>query len=252
MEEKKLITPEFRVTIGNYEISEGLKVECFSSKTSKCDWGTVQLSPELEELIRINDMDPTKIELGYGDDYDELIDGYMKKNDSGILVKDDMMKLEKIRIKATFLDASPQDIIHYILIQADIYDYELTGQNYGKKAVVPIEQKNGVEAIAEVNAIWGIYQPYFFKGKRFYWGSREEQKDMYILEEGSTILSLKKYGTLWEAETLAIPWVHHSQMIEIRHSRYNGVAEVERTVTKTDQHGAVRMYISFRGGKQDV
>ena len=225
MEEKKLLTPEFRVSIGNYEISEGLKVECFSSKESKCDWGAVELSPELEELIRVNDMESAKIELGYGDDYDELIDGYIKKSDSGIIVKDDMTKLERILIKATFLDATPQDIIRYVLIQAGICDYELMEQNYGKKA---------------------------FKGKRFYWGSKEEQKEMYILEEGNTILSLKKYGTLWEVETLAIPWIHHSQLIEVRHSRYNGMAEVEKTVIKTDQRGAVHMYIFFRGGKQDV
>lgn len=252
MEEKKLLTPEFRVSIGNYEISEGLKVECFSSKESKCDWGAVELSPELEELIRVNDMESAKIELGYGDDYDELIDGYIKKSDSGIIVKDDMTKLERILIKATFLDATPQDIIRYVLNQAGICDYELMEQNYGKKAVVSIEQKNGLEVIAEVNAIWELSQPYFFKGKRFYWGSKEEQKEMYILEEGNTILSLKKYGTLWEVETLAIPWIHHSQLIEVRHSRYNGMAEVEKTVIKTDQRGAVHMYIFFRGGKQDV
>lgn len=252
MEKKILATPEFRVMIGNYEISDGIQVECFSSKISRHDWGTVKLSPELEELIHVEDMDDARIELGYGEDYDDLLSGYIKRYDSGFLIRDDMVKLEKIWIRATFLDASPQDIIRYVLTQADIFDYELADYDYGKKAVVSIEQKNGLETIAEVNAVWGISQPYFFKNKRFYWGTRSEQSSMYVLEEGSTILSLKKYGTLWEAETIAIPWIHHSQMIEVRHSRFYEVVEVEKTVIKTGRGGAVHMYISFKGGKQDV
>ncbi len=248
MGETRLVTPKFRVMIGNYQIEDGIKVECFSAKSSKCDWGTVELSPELEELIRIKDADAARIELGYEDDYDTLLDGYVKKNDSGILIRDDMVKLKRLQIKATFLDVFPQDIIRYVLMQADICDYELSAHGYGKKEVVSIDRKNGPETIAEVNAVWGISEPYYFKNKRFYWGSKDEQKDMYILEEGNTILSLKKYGTLWEAETLAVPWIHHSQLIEVRHSRFSGIAEVEKTIIKADSAGAVHMYILFKGG----
>lgn len=32
MGEKKLISPEFRVTVGEYEIKDGVEVECFSSR----------------------------------------------------------------------------------------------------------------------------------------------------------------------------------------------------------------------------
>lgn len=249
---KKLVTPEFRVTVGNYELTDGIRVECVSAKNSRCDWGTVKLLPELEELVSIKDSDTARIELGYDGDYDTLLDGYVRKNDSGFLIRDDMVKLEKIWIKAAFLDASPQDIIRYVLTQAGIYDYELTAYDYGKKAVVSMEQKNGLETIAEVNAVWGISLPCFFKDNKFYWGSKEAQSEMYVLEEGSTILTLNKYGTLWEAETIAIPWIHHSQLIEVRHSRFYGITEVEKTVVKTDNRGAVHMYISFKGGDQGV
>ncbi len=252
MEVRKLIAPEFRVTVGSYEIKGGIGVECFSAKSSKRDWGIITFFPELEELIHIKEADAAKIELGYGDDYDTLLDGYVRKNGSGILIRDDSVKLEKVLFKATFLDASPQDIIRYVLAQADIYDYELSNYDYGKKAVVSVEQKNGLETIAEVNTVWGISQPYFFKNKRFYWGSKENQDEIYVLEEDNSILSLKEKGRMWEAETVAIPWIHHSQMIEIRHSRFYGMAEVEKTVIKTDHRGAVHMYISFKGGNQDV
>ncbi len=70
MEVRKLIAPEFRVTVGSYEIKGGIGVECFSAKSSKRDWGIITFFPELEELIHIKEADAAKIELGYGDDYD--------------------------------------------------------------------------------------------------------------------------------------------------------------------------------------
>ena len=57
MGNKKLISPEFRVTVGDYEISEGIEVECFSSKESHMDWCRVELSPQLQGLIQFKDID---------------------------------------------------------------------------------------------------------------------------------------------------------------------------------------------------
>lgn len=99
MGEKKLISPEFRVTVGEYEIKDGVEVECFSSRESHIDWCRVELSPRLQGLIQFKDMDEAQVELGYEDDFDTLIDGYVRCNGSDywkeIMIKDDMMKLEK-------------------------------------------------------------------------------------------------------------------------------------------------------------
>ena len=99
---------------------------------------------------------------------------------------------------------------------------------------------------------WGIKNPFFFQKKVFYWGTKEEQKEIYVLEEGETILSLNKYGDLWEAETIAIPWIHHSQEVEVQHSKYSGIVTVEKTIVRSDDTGAVHMYIYFAGGEKDV
>ena len=99
---------------------------------------------------------------------------------------------------------------------------------------------------------WGIKTPFFFQKKVFYWGTKEEQKEIYVLEEGETILSLNKYGDLWEAETIAIPWIHHSQEVEVQHSKYSGIVTVEKTIVRSDDTGAVHMYIYFAGGEKDV
>ena len=52
MGEKKLISPEFRVTVGEYEIKDGVEVECFSSRESHIDWCRVELSPRVQGLIQ--------------------------------------------------------------------------------------------------------------------------------------------------------------------------------------------------------
>ena len=110
MGEKKLISPEFRVTVGEYEIKDGVEVECFSSRESHIDWCRVELSPRLQGLIQFKDMDEAQVELGYEDDFDTLIDGYVRCNGSDywkeIMIKDDMMKLERATVKGTFIDCT--------------------------------------------------------------------------------------------------------------------------------------------------
>lgn len=190
------------------------------------------------------------------DDFDSLIDGYVRCGDTDywkeIMIKDDMMKLDRVTIKASFVDCEPQDVIRYVLACAGIEDYVLSDEHYGKKDLFVIDRKSGINTIAEVNSSWGIKNPFFFQKKVFYWGTKEEQKEIYVLEEGETILSLNKYGDLWEAETIAIPWIHHSQEVEVQHSKYSGIVTVEKTIVRSDDTGAVHMYIYFAGGEKDV
>mgnify|MGYP001148450509 CR=1 FL=1 len=253
MKVKKLVSPEFRVRIGSYELTKGIEVECFSSKESHMDWCRVELSSELQGKIRFADMDEACVELGYDGDYDRLIEGYVRCSREDywkeIIIKDDLMKLERTKIKATFLDCEPQDIVRYVLTCAGIGDYVLSDEHYGKRTRLAIDKRNGLQTLAEINSAWGISNPYYFQNRVFYWGAGTEQQEMYVLEEDETILSLNKYGSLWEAETIAVPWIHHSQQVEVRHSKYSGVAEVERTIVRSDDTGAVHMYIYFGGGR---
>lgn len=253
---KKLISPEFRVTVGGCEITRGMEVECFSSRESRQDWCRVELSPRLQGIVRFKDMDEARVELGYGGDFDILIEGYVRSGKADywkeIMIKDDMLKLGRVAIKASFVDCEPQDVIRYVLACAGIKDYVLSDRCYGKKDIFVIDRMSGIKAIAEVNSSWGISAPFFFQEKRFYWGTRKTQDELYVLEEGKTILFLNRYGSLWEAETIAIPWIHHSQEVEVRHSKYSGIVTVEKTIVRSDDTGAVHMYIYFAGGKQDV
>lgn len=251
MKTKKLITPRFRVTVGKYQLTDGMEVECFSSNESHMDWCRVELTTKLQGVLKFEDMDEAVVELGYGNDYDTLINGYVRCSGADywkeIMIKDDMMKLEKVTIKATFIDCTPQDVIRYVLTCAGIENYVLSDENFGKKDTFVVDKRSGINTIAEVNSSWGISKSYFFQDKVFYWGTLKGQEERYVLEEGQTILSLNKYGELWEAETIAIPWIHHSQKVEVRHNKYSGTVEVEKTIVRSDDTGAVHMYIYFSG-----
>lgn len=252
MKSKKLITPELRVTIGRYLITSGIEVECFSSRESHMDWCRVELSPELQGRLSYEDMDAAQVELGYDGDYDILIAGYVRREKEDywkeIMIKDDLMKLERVEIKATFIDCEPQDVVRYVLACAGIEDYMLSGNYYGKRDRLVIDRRNGIQTLAEINSAWGISLPFYFQNRVFYWGTGQGQDEIYVLEENETILSLGKYGSLWEAEAIAIPWIHHSQQVEIRHSKYEGTVEVQKTIIRSDDTGAVHMYIYFEGG----
>lgn len=252
MEYRKLISPEFRISLENYELSDGIEVECFSSLESKADWCKVELTTQLQGKILFNDMEQATVELGYDGDYDILIPGYVRKIRKDywkeIFIKDDMIKLERVEIKASFEKCEPQDIIKYILCQAGIERYTLSEEKYGKKDIFIVNKQNGIKAIMEINSAWGISNDFFFQNRTFYWGTRPEQEYVYVLEENLNILSLKKYGELWEIETFGVPWIHHSNQIEVVHSKIAGDFIVDKTIVKSDSSGRTRMYIYFKGG----
>lgn len=248
---KKLISPDFKINTELYEITSGIEVECFSSKEARSDWCKVELTSQLQNIITYKDMEPATVELGYDDDFDMLLSGYCRKNDNNrkeIMIRDAMLLIEKASIKGTFMDCTPQDVIKYVLARAGITQYRLNDNDYGKKDALLISKQNGINTISQVNSTWGIDNNFFFQNGIFYWGYKPEQKDIYVLEENENILSLNKYGELYEVKTLGVPWIHHSQMIEVQHSKYSGMVEVEKTIIKSDESGYTNMSIYFKGG----
>jgi hypothetical protein len=252
MERKKLISPEFRVSTENYEITSGMEVECFSSREARSDWCRVELTSQLQGTVSYDDMEEATVELGYDGDYDTLLTGFCKRagNDywKEILIRDAMIKIERTVIKGTFVSCTPQDIIRYVLTQADITEYRLSDTAYGTKNAIIVNSQNGIRTITQVNNVWGLDNDFFFQNGIFYWGCRPEQDTIYILEESENILSLKRYGSLYEIETLGVPWIHHSQEVEVSHSKYSGTVKVEKTITRSDENGYTRMFIYFKGG----
>lgn len=252
MEYKKLITPEFRVTFNGKRLQRGIEVEFASSKESHTDWCKIEFGSQLYGIVAYEDMDNVLVELGYDDDYDTLIDGYARRITDDywkeMLVKDDMILLERCTIKGTFIQSTPQDIIRYVLTRAGIKDYILDDVNYGQKARFSLASCNGIEAIKSINASWGINISFYVQEHRFYWGSKKGQKYIYLLEEENNILSMQKVGSLWEIETIGLPWIHQSEFIKVSHSKQSGVFEVYKVIIRSDDKGRVRQYLYFKGG----
>lgn len=252
MDAKKLVSPAFRVTTGQYEIAGGMEVECFSSRQARADWCRISFTSAMQGTVTYDDMEPAVVELGYEDDYDVLLSGYCRKTSGDtwkeLLIRDPMMKLERFSVKASFTGCTPQDIIKYVLIQAGIEHYRLSDEVYAQKNLLVIDHCSGVETIEQVNTAWGLDNDFFFRDGMFYWGCVPDQENIYVLEEDENILSLNRYGGLYEIETFGVPWIHHSQAIEVVHTNYTGTVKVEKTIIKSDESGYVRMYIYFKGG----
>ena len=162
-----------------------------------------------------------------------------------------MIKLERTGIQGTFIDCTPQDIVRYVLSQAGIDSYRLSENDFGKTERLVIAKGNGLQALKQINSGWGTDIRFFFRDGMFYWGCKPEQKNVYVLEESNNILSLQKKGKLFEIETLGVPWIHHSEEIEVIHSKYTGTVTVEKTIIKSNEQGFTRMYLYFRGEEID-
>ena len=147
MESKKLISPEFRISTEQYEISGGIEVECFSSREARADWCKVSFATVMQGKVSYEDMDPAIVELGYDDDYDILLSGFCRRSAGDMwkemLIRDAMIKLDRISVKASFTGCTPQDIIKYVLAQAGITKYFLSDAIYGTKEVLVVDRISG-------------------------------------------------------------------------------------------------------------
>ena len=52
---KKLLTPEFKVSLKDYILTSGMEVSCFSSSETKSDWCKVELTSQLQKIISYED-----------------------------------------------------------------------------------------------------------------------------------------------------------------------------------------------------
>lgn len=245
MREKILLTPEFRVTLGDMILSDGMEIECYSSNEAHCDWANIVLHPDIEQQIKETYRE-AKVELGYDQEYDLLINGTFHKNKYSIRIKDEIEKLEQTYITASFLDCTPQDIIQYALGIAGIQKFQLSSKYIEKKTVFPVVNQNLIDLFTSINTQWNLQYKFYFWDKTFYWGVERHQNEIFVLEENETILNLHKLNQLWQLETIGIPWIHHSQKIEVQHSLFSGIAEVEKTIVKVDKDGFTRMYLYFK------
>jgi hypothetical protein len=242
----ELFYPEINVNIGEYEFTQGIEIECYSSKDSYFDWSKIKFNQQLNEAVTLNKRDKAYIELGYDGVFDTVFEGYVVSQGIEIILKDQMIILEETYITETFLDATPQEILQFCLNKAGVKNIKLTNTIYPRKSVVPIFKKDCISVFEELKSLWKFKEKFFFSNGIFYWGEKPVQKDIYEFKYGSNIISLEYFGGLWILETVAAPYIKYSHEISIMHPKLSGIYEVEKVVFTSNENGFVRTYIYFK------
>ena len=250
METIELFYPEINVKLGSYALDKGVEVEVYSSKSSYFDWAKIKFTKQFNEKLSINKKDAASIEMGYQGKLESVFEGYVTRpfnttNSNEIVLKDDMILLEETYINNTFLDATPQEILKFCLNKAGISKMKISTKAYQKKKTVPIFKKNVISVIEEIHSIWKIKENFYFLDKTFYWGEKPLQSKIYTLEYGVNIVKLDRANDMWELETLSVPFIKHSQKINVIHPRFTAEAETKKIVFTTNDAGFIRTQIYF-------
>ena len=251
METLELFYPQIEARAGSYSLTQGIEFELFSAKSSYFDWAKIQFTEGFQPKISLTRKEPAAIQLGYNGVMEEVFTGFVSRpyNYGGgadeITLKDEMLLLEDTQINNTFLDTTPQEVISYILTQAGVGKKKLNAQGFPTRKKLPIRQMSGVQAINAVNAAWNIKKWFFFSSGVFYWGEKPEQQKVYMFEYGVNIISLIRFGGVWELETVSVPFVRHSHKINIIHPKISGEQEVIKVVVYVNDDGFIRTKIYF-------
>ena len=252
MRTEELFYPELQVIIGPYILQEGITFASYSDPKTPYDWCRILFTEEFQGSIQAEEKAEVEVYAGYNGNLQLFFKGLVAKNynqagaKDEILVKDYSLKLAETKVTNTFLDVSPQELVQYGLQEAGIMDYELSDQVYRTKAVVSVVQKTVVEFLKEINALWGIQADSYFQLGKFYWGMVPEQSEIYLFEYGSNIISISRESGFWVLLTVCVPFIGHSQIIEVDHPFVNGEFTVSRVSNFVNEDGWLRTKIWFR------
>lgn len=254
MKGQELFYPTVEARIGSYRFTSGIALEIYSDQKSAYDWAKVKFTKEFQDSVSLNRMDEAELKLGYSDTLQRVFSGYVTKNynhASGadeILLKDEMLKLGETYITDTFLDTVPQEIAAYALNQAGITSMELVPDQYLAKPRVPIVKKSVPELLKHLQDLWSMGElTACIRDKVFYWGVTPPQKRTYQFAYGENIISLGRESGCWELETVSMPDVRHSDMIQVSHPKISGSFEVKKMRFMTSDRGFIRTKICFEG-----
>lgn len=241
MEKKLLVSPSFKVKTEEIEIENEFELEYYSNE--KGNWCKVVIPSPLKNAISCKEMEKGSLYFGYEE---ELLRGYCSKCEKGdglIIIRDEMIKLEKTEVKCTFVDVEIQDAMKFILTQAGIESYKLSEEKLGKKETIVIDKQNGIEALQTIKKAFQTDQEFYFEKGIFIWGIERKQENIFELEENVNILSFNQNGEDFEVETLGIPWVKRGDLVEIKHSALSGEFKVKKIIIKKNVKGFTRMHI---------
>lgn len=240
--------PEIKVNVGDYTFTQGIETEVISSGETYFDWAKVKFTKSFNKKIVLKKYEAIDIYIGYNQDLYKVFSGYLSKSGSSkneVIFKDRMIFLESTIITNTFLDATPQEIICYMLDKAGIVNYKLSDEVYSNKSRFVVREKNCISLLNEINTEWDINIKFFFQNGVFYWGCKPDQKYKYTFEYAKNIISLEKINGEWELVTVSVPLIKHGDVIGIDHYQISGDFTAKKVIFSSDDNGFIRTKIYF-------
>lgn len=251
METTELYCPQIAVAAGRYQFNRGIEIEVHSDKSSYFDWAKLKFTEQFQHKITLEKKDRAQIDIGYNGLMSKVFSGFVSKTyntatrSDQVLLKDEMLLLEETDITDTFLDTTPQEIIRFVLMRAGVTKMQLSTNAYPRRKKIPIRSQTAVQAINTVNAAWGLKHKFYFADGTFYWGVTPPQEKVYTFEYGVNIIRLSRTNGVWMLETVAAPFVRHSNKIIVKHPKINGIVDVSKVKTITNDDGFIRTYLYF-------
>ena len=246
------VNPQFRLILQDTELEGGMYVNYRSSKREHCDICKVSFDDAALGIIYGKNVEDCRVDMGIDDDYENIIDGigtWETENDE-LIIRDEMKKLLDTTIKAAFVESTPQEAIRYVLALCGIYSFCLDDTVYSTKKTFVIDSLNGCDAIREINTAWGIDVGFYMWDGVFYWGKDREQEEIYEITDDN-ILDISCSKGIWEIDVIGIPWLHHSQYINVNCEELIAVGFVESVVIKSANDGSIDMSLRFQEVEDD-
>ena len=237
-----------RLTVGDYQVTGGFGMKCILDDTNGSNWAKIAMSEELLAFLQEKSTETCSVELGNEQGYELLIAGSGRLTDENTLfIYADEKAKSKEQISVFFLDATLQEAVRYILALYGITEFQLTEQEYSRKQNYKIDAGSYVEALRQVNAVYGVDVDFYMQDGTMYYGIQQTQ-DLYYVLTDDQILDMEQTGNVWRAEIIPLPGLHERSLLQVDCEEYTGLAYIKKCVVDSDE-ADIDMWIEFEERK---
>lgn len=247
--ENEYFSPEILVSIGSYTFSKYITLNLKLDIDKNFDFAIIKFSEKILDEILINKDDEVVIQLGYNNELEKVFTGYVTNvKDFEIVAKNKFLNLINTNINKSFTNATFDEILKFILNQANIQDMTIKSDITVIKNLISIKNKNGLDSIKYLEQKFNIKDSlYFFKNDKFLYNDKEKQQESYELIYGNNILNLQNLcPKVWEVETISMPKLNLLDNIYIEHYKLTGTFKVEKINFIVNDYGFIRTKITIK------
>lgn len=223
-----LSMPWWTVDIGDYQLSRVHRFEVISSRLALVDTASIEIPVGLIP-------EPTAgteavVQQGYrGTGHWELLAGTVRRVErrgDNLVVSawDPMGPLLRRQVSRAFTGATPQEVLRWVLTEAGVTQFRLTGRRYPSKPRFVASGTVG-QVVASIGLAWGIHNDcYWLPDVGVWWGPPEESErashTAAVIRYGENLLDhvVEPGAKRGRLVTPAAPIVH-SNMVDVEDPR---------------------------------